>query len=68
LAFIHANAEELLKSQNGFFPEWFVIVFPAMVDLAKTKGLCVDLSNGSIAHIQQIFQERQQLFQNNRLA
>ncbi|XP_040369540.1 S-linalool synthase [Rosa chinensis] len=66
LGFIHANAEEILKEQNGCFPEWFVLLLPAIVDLAKTKGLHVHFSNGSKALIQQIFHERQQLFQINR--
>ncbi|KAB2604010.1 S-linalool synthase [Pyrus ussuriensis x Pyrus communis] len=67
LAFIHASTEKLLEEQNGTFPEWFVIVFPAMVELAQTKGLRVYFSHGSTALVEQVFQERKQIFQMHRL-
>ncbi|KAL6287530.1 hypothetical protein ACE6H2_011920 [Prunus campanulata] len=62
LAFIHANTEKLLEEQNGSFLEWFAIVFPAMIELAETKGLHVYFSNGSAALVAQVFLERQQIF------
>ncbi|PQQ05100.1 S-linalool synthase-like [Prunus yedoensis var. nudiflora] len=62
LAFIHANTEKLLEEQNGSFLEWFAIVFPAMIELAETKGLHVYFSNGSAALVEQVFLERQQIF------
>ncbi|XP_016649568.1 PREDICTED: S-linalool synthase-like [Prunus mume] len=66
LAFIHANTEKLLEEQNGSFLEWFAIVFPAMIELAETKGLHVYFSNGSTALVEQVFSERQQIFKTQR--
>lgn len=66
LAFIHANTEKLLEEQNGSFLEWFAIVFPAMIELAETKGLHVYFSNGSTALVEQVFLERQQIFKTQR--
>ncbi|TQD81442.1 hypothetical protein C1H46_033027 [Malus baccata] len=67
LAFIHASTEKLLEDQNNSFLEWFVIVFPAMVELAESKGLHVHFSHGSTALVEQVFQKRQQIFQMHRL-
>ncbi|KAM0958648.1 hypothetical protein ACFX2C_023912 [Malus domestica] len=67
LAFIHATTEKLLEEQNNSFLEWFVIVFPAMVELAESKGLNVHFSHGSTALVEQVFQKRQQIFQMHRL-
>ncbi|KAM1411358.1 hypothetical protein COP1_024060 [Malus domestica] len=67
LAFIHATTEKLLEEQNNSFLEWFVIVFPAMVELAESKGLHVHFSHGSTALVEQVFQKRQQIFQMHRL-
>ncbi|KAM1187874.1 hypothetical protein ACFX2J_023747 [Malus domestica] len=67
LAFIHASTEKLLEEQNNSFLEWFVIVFPAMVELAESKGLHVHFSHGSTALVEQVFQKRQQIFQMHRL-
>ncbi|KAB2610496.1 S-linalool synthase-like [Pyrus ussuriensis x Pyrus communis] len=63
LAFIHASTEKLLQEQNNSFPEWFVIVFPAMVELAENKGLHVHFSHGSTAPVEQVFQKRSKIFQ-----
>ncbi|KAL6287533.1 hypothetical protein ACE6H2_011923 [Prunus campanulata] len=63
LAFIHGNTEKLLEEQNGSFPEWFAIVFPAMIELAETKGLHVYFSNGLV---EQVFLERQEILQTRR--
>ncbi|XP_020415682.1 S-linalool synthase [Prunus persica] len=63
LAFIHGNTERLLEEQNGSFPEWFAIVFPAMIELAETKGLHVYFSNGLV---EQVFLERQEILQTRR--
>ncbi|BBH00094.1 terpene synthase 04 [Prunus dulcis] len=46
---IQKDTEKLLEEQNGSFLEWFAIVFPAMIELAETKGLRVYFSNGSTA-------------------
>ncbi|BBH00095.1 terpene synthase 04 [Prunus dulcis] len=63
LAFIHGNTGRLLEEQNGSFPEWFAIVFPAMIELAETKGLHVYFSNGMV---EQVFLERQEILQTRR--
>ncbi|KAL6287532.1 hypothetical protein ACE6H2_011922 [Prunus campanulata] len=64
LAFIHGNTERLLEEQNGSFPEWFAIVFPAMIELAETKGLHVFFSNELV---EQVFLKRQEILQTCRL-
>ncbi|CAL8140048.1 unnamed protein product [Prunus armeniaca] len=63
LAFIHGNTERLLEEQNGSSPEWFAIVFPAMIELAETKGLHVYFSNGLV---EQVFLKRQEILQTCR--
>ncbi|KAL5581937.1 hypothetical protein UlMin_014379 [Ulmus minor] len=68
LAFLHASAKKLLLEQNGCFPHWFAIVFPAMIELAQTKGLEVKFSIDSKALVEQVFLERHQiLFQRDAL-
>nr|AIL54747.1 putative geranyllinalool synthase [Nicotiana benthamiana] len=47
LKFIHANTEIILKENSTQFPRWFTIVFPAMVQLAKSVGLKIIFINGS---------------------
>ncbi|PON80600.1 S-linalool synthase [Parasponia andersonii] len=66
LAFIHASAKKLLIEQNGSFPPWFAIVFPGMVELAKSKGLEIDFSSDSTL-VEQVFLQRQQIFQSYAL-
>ncbi|KAH0984485.1 hypothetical protein GBA52_011662 [Prunus armeniaca] len=63
LAFIHGNTEKLLEEQNGSFSDWFAIVFPAMIELAETKGLHVYFSNGLV---EQVFLKRQEILQKRR--
>ncbi|KAF5944450.1 hypothetical protein HYC85_018527 [Camellia sinensis] len=51
LAFVHENAEMLLKEKQHFLPRWFAIVFPAMVELAQETGFDVaDNLNGVLSH------------------
>ncbi|PQM39115.1 S-linalool synthase [Prunus yedoensis var. nudiflora] len=64
LAFIHGNTERILEEQNGSFPEWFAIVFPAMIELAETKGLHVYFSKELV---EQVFLKRQEILQTCRL-
>ncbi|XP_021832337.1 (E,E)-geranyllinalool synthase-like [Prunus avium] len=64
LAFIHGNTERLLEEQNGSFPEWFAIVFPAMIELAENKGLHVYFCNELV---EQVFLKRQEILQTCRL-
>ncbi|KAI7981277.1 (E,E)-geranyllinalool synthase [Camellia lanceoleosa] len=59
LAFVHENAEMLLKEKQHCLPRWFAIVFPAMVELAQETGFDVaDNLNGVLSHA---FYKRQQI-------
>ncbi|KAL7211883.1 hypothetical protein ACSBR2_014692 [Camellia fascicularis] len=59
LAFVHENAEMLLKEKQHCLPRWFAIVFPATVELAQETGFDVaDNLNGVLSHA---FYKRQQI-------
>ncbi|XP_028095683.1 (E,E)-geranyllinalool synthase-like [Camellia sinensis] len=59
LAFVHENAEMLLREIQHNLPRWFAIVFPAMVELAQETGFDVaDNLNGVLSHV---FYKRQQI-------
>ncbi|XXG70517.1 hypothetical protein AAC387_Pa06g3264 [Persea americana] len=58
LAFVHAKIEKLLGEEDGDFPRWFYIVFPAMVELAQTKGLNV-FPDGMKDVVKSIYRQRQ---------
>lgn len=62
LAFVHANVEKLLREEDGAFPRWFCIVFPAMVELAQTKGLNV-LPDGLTDVVASIFHQRERFLE-----
>ncbi|KAI8001080.1 (E,E)-geranyllinalool synthase [Camellia lanceoleosa] len=59
LAFVHENAEILLREKQHNLPRWFAIVFPAMVELAQETGFDVAGNlNGVLSHV---FYKRQQI-------
>ncbi|XXG70515.1 hypothetical protein AAC387_Pa06g3263 [Persea americana] len=62
LAFVHGNVEKLLREEDGAFPRWFCFVFPAMVELAQTKGLNV-LPDGLTDVVASIFHQRERFLE-----
>ncbi|KAK6268819.1 hypothetical protein QUC31_012979 [Theobroma cacao] len=62
LTFIQANVEKLHKRNHNRFPRWFTIVFPEMIEFARTIGLQIDFSNHSQKLLIDIFSERQKIF------
>nr|ACO40485.1 terpene synthase [Actinidia deliciosa] len=63
LAFIHANSTTLLKEKYDHLPRWFVIVFPAMVEVAQAAGLKVLFSNGLEEVVLNISLEREKILE-----
>ena len=61
LAFIHANAEKLLEEKYNPCPRWFAIVFPAMVELARSVGIEMIFTDRLEAMVEEIFDQRQQI-------
>lgn len=55
LDFIHSNeANKLLKNEINKYrccPRWLAILFPAMVELAQTAGLNVELEEAIMSNI-----------------
>ncbi|XP_059635113.1 (E,E)-geranyllinalool synthase-like [Cornus florida] len=63
LEFIHANIEFLLKVKQDGYPRWFSIVFPAMVDLSKAKGLEIVFPDELKGEVLDVFFHRQQILE-----
>lgn len=61
LQFFRSKAEIILKLDYHHLPRWFVIVFPAMVELAQATGLDLALSQGSETILADVLCKRQQL-------
>ncbi|KAL3519684.1 hypothetical protein ACH5RR_017833 [Cinchona calisaya] len=63
LAFFQSKAEIILKLDYHHIPRWFVIVFPAMVELAQAKGLDLALTRGSKTVLADILSKRQEILE-----
>ncbi|KAI3456292.1 hypothetical protein Pfo_012955 [Paulownia fortunei] len=63
LDFIHSKAEILLKANHQNLPRWFVLTFPAMIELAEAAGLDLVFPQGLRAVIANIFIKRQHILQ-----
>ena len=61
LEFFQSKAEIILKLAYHHLPRWFVIVFPAMVELAQATGLDLALTQGSETVLADVLCKRQQL-------
>ncbi|XP_027160313.1 S-linalool synthase-like [Coffea eugenioides] len=61
LEFFQSKAEIILKLAYHHLPRWFVIVFPAMVELAQATGLDLALTQGSEIVLADVLCKRQQL-------
>ncbi|PIN19742.1 Alpha-farnesene synthase [Handroanthus impetiginosus] len=67
LQFIYSKAEILLKINYQNLPRWFVLVFPAMIELAEEAGLDLVFPTGLRAVIANIFVKRQQILEMEEL-
>lgn len=67
LKFIHANTEILLKENSQQFPRWFIIVFPAMVQLSKSVGLEIIFVNGSERLLSDVAMKRKVILESEKL-
>ncbi|KAA8515305.1 hypothetical protein F0562_018465 [Nyssa sinensis] len=63
LAFVHANAEILLREKSNNSPRWFAIVFPAMIELAQANGLPIVLPDELQEVLSNVFFDRQQILE-----
>jgi geranyllinalool synthase len=64
LAFIEANTEKLLEEMDNHVPRWYAIVFPGMVELARTVlGVRLVFLNGSNGVVSELFDSRQQILE-----
>ncbi|GAB4831261.1 hypothetical protein Ancab_005274 [Ancistrocladus abbreviatus] len=66
MAFISANAAIILKGYGNFFPRWFTIIFPGMIELAKKAGMEVAFLH-EIEEINDIFYERSKILQREQI-
>ncbi|KAG8494459.1 hypothetical protein CXB51_011913 [Gossypium anomalum] len=66
LAFIRANAENLLAGHQNQFPRWFAIVFPGMIELARKTGLDLDFPHHLKGLLLDIFFEREQILESDK--
>ncbi|XP_059435952.1 S-linalool synthase-like [Corylus avellana] len=66
LAFIEANTEKLLEEMDNHAPRWFAIVFPGMVELARTVGVRLVFLPGSNGVISELFNTRQQILEKEK--
>ncbi|XP_070012168.1 (E,E)-geranyllinalool synthase isoform X1 [Nicotiana sylvestris] len=67
LKFIHANTEILLKENSQQFLRWFTIVFPAIVQLAKSVGLETIFVNGSERLLSDVVMKRKVILESEKL-
>ncbi|KAL8460390.1 hypothetical protein ACS0TY_032067 [Phlomoides rotata] len=63
LSFIHAKAEILLKTNYQSLPRWFILTFPAMIELAEEVGLDLVFPPGLRCVIANIFLKRHHILQ-----
>jgi geranyllinalool synthase len=57
--------EKLLRQilNNDHVPRWFAIVFPGMVELARTVGVRLVFLHGSNGIVSELFNMRQQILE-----
>ncbi|KAH6829065.1 hypothetical protein C2S53_013213 [Perilla frutescens var. hirtella] len=67
LSFIQSKAELLVKINYQNLPRWFVLTFPAMIELAEAAGLHLLFPPGLIAVIAHIFIRRHHILQTEEL-
>ncbi|KAG6384152.1 hypothetical protein SASPL_156055 [Salvia splendens] len=67
LRFIESKAEILLKINYQNLPRWFVLTFPAMVELAEAHALPLVFPHGLVTAIAHIFVRRQHILETEEL-
>ncbi|KAE7995617.1 hypothetical protein FH972_000393 [Carpinus fangiana] len=68
LGFIEANTEKLLEAMDNHVPRprWYAIVFPGMVELARTVGVRLIFLPGSSGVVSELFNKRQQILEKEK--
>ncbi|KAL3820530.1 hypothetical protein ACJIZ3_006435 [Penstemon smallii] len=61
LAFIHSNVEKILDINYQDLPRWFILAFPAMIELCEAAGLNLAFRHGIRGAVTDIFIKRQQI-------
>ncbi|KAL1560201.1 geranyllinalool synthase [Salvia divinorum] len=67
LRFVESKAEILLKINYQNLPRWFVLTFPAMVELAEAHALPLVFPHGLVTVIAHIFIRRQHILETEEL-
>ncbi|XP_020222841.1 (E,E)-geranyllinalool synthase [Cajanus cajan] len=67
LVFIKTNIEKLLNDIDNYYPRWFSIVFPAIVQLSQSAGLEIVFSDALTRTVSSIFSHQQNLLHNEEL-
>ncbi|KAK6149889.1 hypothetical protein DH2020_017414 [Rehmannia glutinosa] len=67
LGFIHSKTEIILKRNYQNLPRWFILAFPAMIELAEAAGLDLVFPPGSRDVIANIFIKRQHILEMEEL-
>ncbi|KAG6419086.1 hypothetical protein SASPL_121295 [Salvia splendens] len=67
LRFIELKAEILLKINYQNLPRWFVLAFPAMIELAEAHALPLVFPHGLVTVIAHIFLMRQHILETEEL-
>ncbi|XP_047964745.1 (E,E)-geranyllinalool synthase-like [Salvia hispanica] len=67
LMFIESKAEILLKINYQNLPRWFVLAFPAMIELAEAHALPLVFPHGLVTVIAHIFVMRQHILETEEL-
>ncbi|XP_057764549.1 S-linalool synthase [Salvia miltiorrhiza] len=67
LRFIESKAEILLKINYQNLPRWFVLTFPAMIEMAEAQGLHLVFPHGLVTLIARIFVTRQRILETEEM-